>query len=205
MPITATAGNGKTSELAPDGNHVAACVGVIDLGTQTYEYNGSSISNRKVLLQWELVNEAMTDGRPFMVSAEFTLSLHEKSKLRPFLENWRGRPFTAEELAGFNLESLAGMGCMLNVVHETSKKGKAFANVKSASRLPKGMPPPDISSDVLTYSIADPIPEGIAEWIAGKIAASEEKKAAAHADRVLGDVPIGTPSTPSPDADDCPF
>ncbi len=202
MPITASAGNGKTSELAPDGNHVAACVGVIDLGTQTYEFNGSAISNRKVLLQWELVNEAMSDGRPFMVSAEFTLSLHEKSKLRPFLENWRGRPFTPEELAGFDLDSLAGRGCMLNVVHEVSKKGKTFSAVKSASRMPKGLPNPAASVDVVIYSIADPIPEGIAEWIAAKIAGSEEKKTAAHIDAVLGDVPV--PAAAAED-DDLPF
>ena len=60
----------------------------------------------------------LADGKPFLISRRYSLSLHEKSSLRRDLESWRGRAFTQEELRGFDLEVLIGVGCLVSVVHE---------------------------------------------------------------------------------------
>lgn len=80
----------------------------------------------------------MDDGKPFIVQKRYTASLHEKSKLRPELESWRGRAFTEDELKEFDLEKLLGANCLLNVAHVV-KDGKTYANVTAVMPLKRGM------------------------------------------------------------------
>ena len=67
--------------------------------------------------------------------------MHEKAALRKDLESWRGKPFTAQELEGFDLEALLSVGCFINVMHQT-REGQTYANVAAVMRLPKGMTAP---------------------------------------------------------------
>lgn len=131
---------------APAGNHVAVCISLIDIGMQHGEYQGKETHREQVIIGWELSEELMPaqDGQqqePFTVSEFFTNSLSEKSKLRPMLESWRGRPFTDTELEGFDLTTIVGKPCMVNVVHEQKKDG-VRAKVSSVTPLPKSMPKP---------------------------------------------------------------
>ena len=78
MSLKATS-SGKDFELAPVGVHPARCYRVIDLGTQTTEWQGQTKKAHKVMLTWELLgDERMADGRPFSISKRFTASTHEK-------------------------------------------------------------------------------------------------------------------------------
>lgn len=138
LTVTETAGS---FELAPAGAHRAVCFKLIDIGTQRTEYLGQPRSNRKILVGWELPDEPMADGKPFACFKRYTASLSEKAALRADLEAWRGRPFTAEELAGFDLKKIISTPCLLNVVH-TEKGGRTFADVGSLMPLPKGTPRP---------------------------------------------------------------
>lgn len=126
----------------PAGSHVARCVKLTDLGTQLEEFEGKVSHRNKVLVTWELPNELMEDGKPFLVSKFYTNSLGDKATLRHHLVTWRGRDFTVEELARFDLQTILGAPCMLSVVH--SDKGKA--KVDAVMKLPKGMEcPPQIN------------------------------------------------------------
>lgn len=125
---------GGSFELAPQGTHSAVCVRVIDLGMQINKT--TSKPERKVVIVWEIDAE-MVDNRPFIVQKRYTLSLHKKANLRADLQSWRGRPFTDEELAGFDLKNVLGKPCLLNVIHSDSGE---YANIASISQLPKGMP-----------------------------------------------------------------
>jgi hypothetical protein len=118
---------------------------VIDLGTQTTEFQGKQKKARKVMLAWELFGEdeegvplKMDDGRPLTISKRYTLSLSEKASLRADLEAWRGRAFTEDELQGFDLKALLGVYGLLNVTHST-KGDKTYSNVAGISPLPKAM------------------------------------------------------------------
>lgn len=131
-------GDGKEFERCPEGNHVAICYMVCDLGMHESSYQGKTKLKRKVRIAFELPNELMEDGKPFSVSGEYTLSLDKKSNLRPILESWRGKQFSEDELKGFDLFNVLGHGCMVNVVHSNANE-KTYVNVASVARLPKGM------------------------------------------------------------------
>ena len=154
MALLAVETGGGDFELAPAGNHLAVCYCVCDLG---YHLNNYGNQQRKVRISWELPNELMKDGRPFSVSKRYTLSLSEKAALRSDLESWRGKPFTAEELKGFDVFAILGKSCMLNVIHEPSQDGKkTYANIASVASLPKGMPPIAApSNEFIKFAIGD--------------------------------------------------
>jgi hypothetical protein len=149
VPVIVKGTGGSDFQPAPTGAHAAVCCDVRDLGLVTSTYNGKEKTQQKVLLSW-LINELRDDGKHYMVAQRFTASLHEKASLRKFLESWRGRPFTEKELEGFDVETLIGAPCLLNVIHET-KGGRTYANIASIMRLPKGMESPKIPADFVRY------------------------------------------------------
>jgi hypothetical protein len=93
-----------------------------------------------------------------VISREFTLSMHEKSTLRAFLESWRGQKFTEEEAKKFDITKLMGVPCQLNVTH-VEKGEKTYANIQGATPLHKSMvaamPAPMNKVRVLSYSDFD--------------------------------------------------
>lgn len=166
---------GETFEQAPTGNHVARCIALIDLGTQHGEYQGRPTTRNQVLIRWELSNEMMSDGKPFSISRFYTNSLNEKANLRQDLESWRGRAFSPEELAKFDLQKVLGQPCMLNVVQ--NDKGRSV--VSSIATIPKGMTVPDCINAPFAFWIDEwdekaweAMPEGLKKIIS----ASDEYK-----------------------------
>ena len=142
MAIIAKAGgDGGNFQPAPVGVHQAVCVDVIDLGVLETTWQGQTKKQHKVNLAWQ-INEDRDDGKPFLVFKRYTLSLHEKAGLRKDLESWRGRKFTRDEEMGFDVESVIGANCLVNMQHKPSTKdpNKTFANVVSVMPLIKGMP-----------------------------------------------------------------
>lgn len=125
MALIATAKGGSDFQPCPAGLHDAICAFVEDLG---YEYSEQfKKETRKIIICWE-INVPMSDGRPYMLSQRYTLSLSDKANLRRVLEGWRGRPFTAAELEGFDVEKVRGVQCQIQVMHN-SKNGKTYANI----------------------------------------------------------------------------
>lgn len=137
MPIVATRGSGETFTPAPAGVHAAVCCDVVDLGMLKVQWQGKEKEQHKILISWQ-INEDRDDGKPYLVSKRYTLSLFDRAALRQDLENWRGRPFNDNEADGFDVEVLIGVPCMLNVQHRVSN-GKTYANVTSIMPLAKGM------------------------------------------------------------------
>ena len=131
---------GTTYAPCPAGSYLARCVQLIDLGTQQSTFEGKPKSARKVLISWEILDDDVRrdDGQPYVVSKRFTQSLHEKAALRKTLAAWRGRDFTALELAGFDLAALLGKDAFLSIIH-ADKDGKTYANIAGVMRPPKGM------------------------------------------------------------------
>ena len=130
-----TSDNGGGFTPAPEGTHVARCIRLIDLGTQHGEYLGQASVRNQVMVIWELPNTKMpSDGLPFTISGFYTNSLNEKANLRKSLESWRGRKFTADELKKFDLESVLGKTCMLQVIHNENGRAK----IQSIMALPAG-------------------------------------------------------------------
>lgn len=148
-------GESRDYEQAPAGNHLARCYMVIDLGRQKTQFQGTESIKRQLLLGFELSQELMADGRPFAVSNTYSFSLGAKANLRRVLEGWRGKPFTDEELSGFDVSVLAGKPCMVQVSHRTAASGKTYTNIQTVAGLPKGLQAPEAINDTIVYSPYD--------------------------------------------------
>jgi hypothetical protein len=183
MPLTASdSGGGKDFEPTEAGVHHAVCYSVIDLGTQPSNHPPYA-DTHKCMITWELPElriQLEKDGvaidKPRVISRELTISLSEKSNMRPLLESWRGRPFNAAELIAFDLKNLVGVNCQLNVIHKEVSP-KTFANVATAMPLAKTMPKLQPENETVFFSIEDDgfnIPDAVPEWLVEKIHKSLE-------------------------------
>lgn len=152
--IVKDSGGGGDYAAAPAGAHVARCYRVVDMGTQTVTFKGESKQSHQILISWELPTKLMDDGQPFSVQQRFTASLSEKAKLRAYLEAWRGRKFTENELAGFDLQNIIGKPCMLNIVH-VEKDGRTYANIASVMQVPDGMVVPPQVNESLFFTLGE--------------------------------------------------
>lgn len=139
MPIFVSEGSSREWTPAPAGLHQGVCIDVVDLGNQEMTFAGKAKLTHRVRLWWALEEENPDNGgQPFRVMRNFTASLHEKATLRKFLETWRGREFSVEELERFDLETLIGVNAQIQVVH--NKTGdRTYANVAAAISIGKGM------------------------------------------------------------------
>ncbi len=170
MALVAMQSGGGDFKPVPAGMFLARCFRIIDLGTQRGEWKGKEKWSRKVLVQWELYGEdedgnalVTDDGRPMSISKRYTLSLGENAQLRSDLKSWRGKDFTPEELAGFDISKVLGAPCMLNVSH-AEKDGRTYTNVASITPVPKAMRaaiPKPINAPVL-FDVSEPDMEVLA-------------------------------------------
>ena len=174
MSLLASAKGGSGDfAMTPEGTYIARCFKIIDLGTQKGSEAFGGKEQHKVMVSWELLDDVkMDDGRPFSVSQFYTMSLHEKATLRRDLEAWRGRKFTDEELDGFDLKTVLGAYCMLQVVHSADGK---YANV-NAIMAHKGDKPTAVNPNV-SFDLDEPdmtIFDSFGDGLKLKIQASPE-------------------------------
>ena len=140
--IAKDSGGGSFTPVAP-GMHLARCYRIVDMGTQKTDFQGQIKHLQKVMLQFEVHGEdedgkplVTAKGEPMSISKNFTLSLAEKATLRLDLQAWRGRPFTADELRGFELKNVLGVWAMITAAKALGKNGKEFTNIVSINPVP---------------------------------------------------------------------
>lgn len=179
MSLTATNKGGASLAPIEAGTHPAICYGLVDLGIQYSEKYKNS--KQKILIMWELPDEKIeVDGKPVsrVISQTYTCSLNEKSVLRKDLASWRGRDFTDEELAAFDLRNIVGAPCLLSIIHKESG-GATYANVGGVMKLPKGMPPLVQTVETIVFDLDEtPLEEmdRLPDWVRRRIEASETYK-----------------------------
>lgn len=137
MPIIAKATESNYS-AAPEGLWQAVCCDVIDHGIVEKHWQGEVKKMHEVEIRWQLADTDPKSKKPYLIKRRFRMSLHEKSKLRPTLEAWRGRKFTAEELTGFDLEKLIGANCQVQLIHNIKSSGDVYANIQAIVPMAKG-------------------------------------------------------------------
>lgn len=179
--MTLTKAKKPTREPAPAGTHVARLYQIIHIGTVPTSYKGQDKMTDKIRLTFELSNEKKVfkegeEARPLAISREFTYSWGSKGHLRPFVEGLGGVKLSDEDAYNFDMEALLGQPCLLNVIHE-EKEGATYANVNSASPLPKGMVAPELFNETQVIDINSTPWDEIAtlpEFIINKMMSSEE-------------------------------
>jgi len=178
--LQAPVGGGGNKQICPEGAHVARCYQIIDLGTaeQGGEFPGKK---RKIQFLFETPHETAVFNedigeQPFYVRSMYTLSMNEKATLRKHIQSWIGKSMDDKEAAQFNVFSLLGKPCMVNVVH--SHKGEnTYANISSLMPLPKGMVCPDAVNTLVAFTPSQPDMDVFASlptFIQDKIKESDE-------------------------------
>lgn len=165
----------ETMERTPpleEGVYEAVCTGLIDLGRQ-YSKQFDKY-NDQVRLVWDVLGETVKFGDkevPRQVFADLTVSLDEKSNLRKLLQSWRGKAFTSEELKGFDLRNVLGVGGQVQIIHKPTDRG-TYGKVNTVIPLPKGKKAPQLSTTVFdmndesTYPVFDTLPHYLQARIA---------------------------------------
>lgn len=170
-------GGGGDFTPVPAGTHTAICDMVVDLGKQrvTSQMFGESIKPQ-VYIRWQIPAERVEwekDGvkheGPAVIGKTYTLSLSEKANLRKDLQAWRTKPFTPDELRGFDIAKLLGAPATITVTH-TEKNGKTYANVASLGGLMKGMERPQVEGEAILYDSDNPDNiEKLSKWLREKV------------------------------------
>lgn len=175
--------SGGDFKPAPMGTHFGRCYGVISLGTQPPGMPNFK-PTFKVLICWELSHKKMDNGDPYTINKEYTLSLNGKANLRRDLESWRGKPFTADELAGFAVEKVLNAPATIGIIHEPKKTGGVYAKVSSVSAIPDGVTVPELHHKRTLYELDfgrnDERFNALPDWIKEKISKCYEWNPAAH-------------------------
>lgn len=169
--------SGGSFTPCPAGSHIAICIGYVDLGTQNETFEGKQKVQRKLRIMWELCEEKRDDGKLFTTGKTYTHSLGDKSSLRLHLESWRSRPFTRQELDGFELDNIVGKPCLLTIVHKPKQVGGVGDSVGGIAPLHKSMKaPPQVNpSTVFEIDKWDHAKfEKLPAWLQAKILLSPE-------------------------------
>jgi hypothetical protein len=146
--VASDAGGSGNFKRVPAGVHIGRCYSLIDLGTQTTDGQYGIKAQHKIRIGWELFGEdenggpleADVDGKqmPMTISKSYTVSLHEKARLRQDLSAWRGKDFSEDEAKAFDVSRLVGAYCMVNVT-TSETNGKTYSNVAGLTPLPAAL------------------------------------------------------------------
>lgn len=182
MAFTVSDTGGGDFKPAPAGTHFGVCDMIVDLGHQKTTYMGAETVKKQAYLRWQVPGQriewADADGNkregPMIIGKTYTASLAEKANLRKDLQSWRGRVFTDEELKGFQMVKVLGIGATITVTH-AEKNGRTFANIASVGGIPHGIDMPRPEGDTIIYD--DDHPDNLSKlpkWLQDKIAARVE-------------------------------
>lgn len=143
MPDTLTIkASGAQFTPHPEGQFVAVCVDVIDLGENVEQFQGQPAKlAHKCALVFRTGERNEATGEYIDIGREFTASMNEKANLRKFLEQWRGKPYTNEQVErdGVPVDKLYGQPALLTVSHKQSNQGRTYANITACVGVPKQM------------------------------------------------------------------
>jgi hypothetical protein len=130
---------GSDFQRPKEGTQQAVCYAVADIGRQETPWG----IQHKAIFLWELA-ETMKggeyDGKRFVVSKKYTVSIHPKSNLGQDIKAWTGKEFADKEQ--FDLEKLKGKNCLLVIQYKKNEQtGKEYTNIVGISPLMDGMKP----------------------------------------------------------------
>ena len=178
MALTLPVGSngGGDFKRAPSGSHIAVCNLVADVGLQpgSQQYPAPK---RKIYVRFEIPAERVEyekDGKqiegPLTIGSFYTASMNEKATLRKHLEGWRGKAFSDDEAAAFDVAKLLGQACMLSVI-ESDHGGKTYSNISGIGKLPRGMPTPEAENPLLYFDSdsGQAEYEALPKWLREKI------------------------------------
>ena len=145
-------------EKATPGMVDAICIAVADIGTQMTRFNEVEKPQHQVMICWkiaQLMQEGERAGENFIMCKRYHYTLDARSTLSKDMESWFARKISDEvRNAGFDLETLVGKKCTLNLME--SQNG-SYTNINSVL--------PAMGSNVMAVSDTELPPKAIAKAI----------------------------------------
>lgn len=190
----------KEREVMPAGNYVATLYSIVQIGTVKDSYMGEEKMMPKVRFTWEipkLMREFDGEQKPMVIGREYTISWGEKANLRKVVTGMLGESPDDE---GFDLKSLLGRSCMLQVINGVGKEsGRKYAAIGAVAQLPEEVTKPSqFNKDTyLDYQEgwSEEVYAGLPQWVKDDMSESVEmQKRGGFAEN---DYPEG-PTEPSP-------
>lgn len=131
----------STFTPAPEGQWRAVCCDVVDLGMVKTEWNGTTKTQHKIRVVFQIEEINPENNKPFLIQQRFTLSMHEKAALRKFLESWRGKSYTEDQAnQGIDVELMVGQNAVIQIAH-TNRNGNTWADILSIMKPMRGQKP----------------------------------------------------------------
>lgn len=198
----------KEFELVPQGAHIARCISFIHIGTNPEQFPDGQKDMNKIRLTFEIPGEMRKFGdteKPMVISQEYTLSMFSKAGLRKLVEGILGVALLDQEADSFDVESIVGKACIIQVVHKTAKSGSKYTIISGAMSLMKGQEAPRQfnPSKILSYSNWDKeLFEVQPKFIKEKIMSSKEYKAMTGGHKSSNDIEFPVENI---DPNDIPF
>jgi hypothetical protein len=167
-------GISKPRELCPAENMRGLITKICYVGTIPNTFEPDKEPSEQVVFFFELDCET-TDNKRHILSKAMTFSLHEKSTLSKWFQPILGDkwPKAGEPL---NILDLAGISCMVSVVHYAKRDGGTGAKISSIGKLARGLSELESDSDVFIASFDDPtwdsdtrIPQWTKDMAAGNL------------------------------------
>jgi hypothetical protein len=193
---TKSSEGGGDFERAPAGNHPAVLVALIDMGTQVVEgFQGApSKEQHRAYMVWELVAEQDSSGKNFLVGHDINISLHEKAKLRKWIEARSGKPIP--DGVEYDLSSELGKPCLLNVVEKNG-----YPKVDGVSGVPKGTTVAKAKHAPVSWELEQYAGSGnieVPDWIPWLFGRPISEHIMECREIVSGEIEAGKPATAKP-------
>lgn len=148
--------NKKEFERPKVGNKAGRCLMVIDMGTVENTFPGAEYATKRAIrIIWEL-KEKMSDGRPFVVNWNGTMSFGDGAHMTRILKSWRGGvAFTQSEKDNFDFGKLISQEALVLVSESVDKKDskKIWTNVDNVTPLPDEMDMPALINTPCEFGI----------------------------------------------------
>ena len=126
-------------ELISADQHIAVVVGIWSIGKQRTSFEGVDKIITQCILLFEvdeLYEEGEVKGKHMTIAKWYTQSLSSKANLKKSVESFIGKELLEDEIKDFDLESIIGKTCLLDIIHKNDK-----VKINQVSKLPKALTP----------------------------------------------------------------
>jgi len=134
-------GSGESRPSIQPGVYDAVAYMIAELGTNMHSYMDEEPKKRETIaIFWEIPELRDANDKPATITHTYTRTFAgDNARLKKDCEKWRGKPFTPEELAGFDIEKVLGVSCQLNIGFSSGGKPKIEGVITSKGG-PKRIP-----------------------------------------------------------------
>lgn len=167
----------KKIDYIKQATHKAILFSIVDLGTQLVK---SQAHGDKNVRRWRITRELTAianpdaEGQKAVVSQEYTQSMYN-SQLLKLVESMKNVKLTDKEAKDFDIETLLGMGCRLQLVHNGE-----YVNINGIMSLDEGEKLGKPSYDIEFYDIDahdQKVFDKLPKFVQDKIVGCDEYKA----------------------------